>query len=48
MTFTAMVSGRPDFETRTSEYIACKYVEQVARGATMMGWLNFRELRAPT
>jgi len=47
MMFTAMISGRPGFDIRTFECIACEYVEKVATGTSMMGWINSRELRPP-
>ena len=47
MMFTGLTSGPPGFDIRTFECIACDYVEKVATGTTMMGWINSRGLRPP-
>jgi hypothetical protein len=45
MMFTSMVSAPPGFDIRTFECIASDYVETVAIGTKMMGWINSRGLR---
>jgi hypothetical protein len=47
MMFTGMESGPPGFDIRTFACIACDYVEKVATGTKIMGWINSNGLRPP-